>query len=262
MARLEKIDLREISWWAPKGTTLSEPNFNWPKAEYKSCVACEVESKVIFQQGFACLNPQCSEYFEFGTPVNNAALKYSDAFLSERTEYNGLEPGPISPPLPKLEGNDFGYEARYRKGVVCSSCQCCSRRLQWRDWKCENVEGECRFTHIVPQRPISVANAIRQGNNADSDELRVSKFILHDSIKMKTVGTKFYDIDEYTIPDHNRQSIGFIRHFKPRKVVNELPGGPNDLFMQLQAEDFGLQRNASRLAGRKYPMVPHVSVNC
>lgn len=262
MARLEKINLREMSWWAPKETALSEPDFNSPKAERKPCTACNVESKVIFQQGFACLNPQCSKYFEFSMPVDHTELKYSEVFLSERTQYSGPEPGPILPPLPELEGEDFGYEERYRKGIVCSKCQCCSRRLEWRRWECENTDMSCSFTHSVIQRPISVVDAIRQGNDADGDKVRVSRFICHASIKVKTASTKFYDICEYAIPNHENKSIGFVRHFKPRKVVNELPDGPNDLFMQLQTEDFGLQRNASRLAGRKYPLWLNASDNC
>jgi hypothetical protein len=255
IARLEKINLSETSWWAPKGTILAQPNFNSPKADFGICPTCQRSSKVIFSQGFTCLETQCRAYFVFPVPVEHAALGYSFAFLAERTKYTGEQPGPISPSIVTLDPQDFGYERKYRMGIVCPKCNCCIRRLQWSHWSCEN--SGCDFTYQLDLRPVSVADAIIQGRDENGNEKvrRKSKNALDDQIGVKDKSCGKYTLREYSLPNEKGISIGFVRHFKSNGLINQQPDGPNDLFMQMQTQDFGLKRNPSRHADSKHFLI-------
>lgn len=246
---MEKIELDKMSWWAPKDTVLTPPDFVLSKTSTNPCPEknCKTSSKIIFEEGFTCLNPKCKRFFEFD--AEHKTLNYNQEFLGERTQYIGEPTGPISPTLPTLTEGDFGYEAKYRKGVVCPQCRCCIRRVHWRSWICEN--DTCDFTYSLSQSLVSVSDAILQGRD-NSNSQTLPQPICHPSIRsaMTTVG--LYDIIEYAIPGEGDEIAGFIRHFKSRSLINEQPDGPNELFRQMQTDVFNLKRSASRLKGSKY----------
>jgi hypothetical protein len=250
MVRLEKINLAERSWWSPKDSESYPPTFDH-KTESLKCMACQHSSKHIYNQGWTCLNPQCSNFFEFNA-CDDATLDFNLPFLAERTPYTGATPGPLAPPLltdEDLDGMDaFGIEKECKQGIVCPKCLCCSRRLEWTQWSCENPS--CDFQYRLRQKPVPISHVIsqnageeRKSNNRDhvSGGIRVGQMILGR-----------YDVYEYIIPGENGEDIGFVRHFKANNIINQQPDGPNDLFRMMQESDFGLLRNAARQKGCKY----------
>ncbi|KAH6697235.1 hypothetical protein F5X68DRAFT_226622 [Plectosphaerella plurivora] len=61
--RLEKTDKSAPSWWALKGSvpqTVGERSY---PAVRRPCKSCQEESKQVFAQGWACLNPICRDHF-------------------------------------------------------------------------------------------------------------------------------------------------------------------------------------------------------
>jgi len=170
----------------------------------------------------------------------------------------GETPGPISPPLIEatVDDEEFGYETKFKKGIVCPKCRCCIRRLHWRYWICEN-QG-CSFTYTPLQRPMSVANAIKQSRNGEGyeSEYQPPKFVCHSSIRTAVEALGLYDVYEYILPGKGDEVAGFIRLFKSNSVINQQPDGPNDLFTQMQINDFGLKRNPARNANGKCHTLP------
>lgn len=243
--RLEKISLGIKSWWSPKGSP--DPAFAWqgPKATVKDCVKCLKSSKEIYRQGWTCLNKDCEHYFdEFADPSEHDALEYNEAFLKERTAYQGIRPPSLAPPVPTAfdmgRAGRTGHEQKCVKGIVCPQCQGCSRRIDWRRWTCEHG---CGYRLELPLRTLSVPQAITHGIGLDK-EMCDEAFGIRRSERILGL----YDVIEYQIPGLVPADgpIGFIRHFRSSGTINSQPDGPNDLFRAMQTEDFNLKRQPAR----------------
>jgi hypothetical protein len=249
MVRLEKIRLNEKSWWATADSPPPDPtrDISAIKARVSRCGLCNCESKEIFNAGWACLATSCPAFFKFPTDVDDSALDYNEEFLKERTNFTDPHLEPLAPPLPSTADIDkhgyFGFEKTFKEGIVCPLCHGCSRRVEWGRWTCE-TKG-CSFTHCIRPKIVSIHDAISQsisqvGGWFNPDpEIRVGQ---------KVMG--LYDVFEYVIPGLQQDEVvGVIRHFRSSGIINAQPDGPNDLFHQMQEEDFGLKRNPARLKG-------------
>jgi hypothetical protein len=94
MVRLEKIKLGERSWWSAEHASHFPPNFSSPKAQTRTCDACNKASKLIYNQGWTCLNANpanpevnCKRFFVFDQEVDDKTLEFTSAFLQERTRF-------------------------------------------------------------------------------------------------------------------------------------------------------------------------------
>jgi hypothetical protein len=248
MVRLEKIDLHLKSWWAPTGSDPVDPGriIGEVKTADRQCPVCDERSKIIYTAGFACLNTACKAFYDFGKEVEDSDLDYNKSFLSERTSYLGNGPRPLQPPLLTDEDLDrdgrFGVESVCAKGIVCPNCKGCSRRIDWKEWRCENG---CGFTHSARQKIVSITQAISPSFDTEEKEQHNVDF----GIRFGQTTMGLYDVFEYTIPGLDGESVGVIRHFKSIGIINAQPDGPNDLFRMMQEEDFGLKRNPARQSG-------------
>jgi hypothetical protein len=92
---------------------------------------------------------------------------------------------------------------------------------------------------------MKVHDAISQGFTFDK------KYYIRDgSIRIRQQTMGLYDVFEYVIPGlQTDEIIGVIRHFRANGIINAQPGGPNDLFRDMQENDFGLKRHAARQKG-------------
>ena len=265
MARLEKINLLDQSWWSPVTLTYTPPNYDALQLPSQYCSHCGLLSDVIFNHGFTCLRTQCKKYFHFEN-LDLGNLDYNQAFLSKRTRYAGPQLEPLSPPL--LHENDLeqrgmsGFEAQCKKGIVCPRCHCCSRRIEFRQWTCENKD--CDFVQTAIQQPISVSEAIQQCFQAESLKTRKpapAEFCAN-HIRSYTSHIGHYDITEYTIPGEGGEDIGFVRVLRSNGIINQQNDGPDDLFLQMQQNDIDLKRQPARLAGRKLLKSTDISIFC
>lgn len=245
--RLEKIRLDEKSWWArfdsaPLDLKRDLNAFKTPPPY--ACRNCQKPSKVIFNAGWSCLNTSCSEYFIFGSPVDDDNLSYTEAFLKERTPYSGKPPGPLTPPLiteaNMITADNSGTEASFKQGIVCPRCNGCSRRTEWARWSCETPG--CGFTHILPIRTITVRDAMANNGGKLHAQMYEPKFGV--TFEAKFFGA--YDVFEYGVPGPDGQVAGVLRHFKSSSAINHQPDGPNDLFRLMQERDFDLRRRPVR----------------
>ena len=251
MARLEKINLKERSWWSAKTAQLPQSSFQQPKAPTQTCACCKKPSKEIYKEGWACLDRECAQFFKFGPLINSSKLHYNHAFLNERTEFKGVLPGPLVPPPPtdesQLSRDEFGIETEFRQGIVCPWCGCCTRRIEWRQWSCEN--DSCDYVYRLKQRVVPITEAISQGMDSTAP---ARPELVRGNIRTRYLTLGRYTVHEYIIPDEIGEPVGTVRQFKAIPLTNQQPDGPDDLFHQMQENDFGLKRSASRCKGGRY----------
>ncbi len=226
-----------------------------PKPETLTCHRCGKTSKTLYNAGWACLQTGCSAFFTFENCCDDATLDFNDSFLKERTVFRGLAPGSLSVPLPTehdmVKMGAYGFEAAFKRGIVCPECGCCSRRVYWDHWECENPQ--CDFRHSLKQKVLSAQDAIATGMAA-ADRGPLSNRTTAEFATAGISSTRSFPgqwvINDYTIPDENGEIIGFVRHFKSNGIINQQKDGPNDLFHQMQGQEFGhLKRSAARQAG-------------
>lgn len=261
--RLEKIDRSKRSWWAPK-TAMPLDNQTPPTTSKHTCPVCRHESKVRFNLGPVCLNVSCSEFFNFGAEYDDNILDYHLTFLEERTEYLGAPPSPLSPPLPtdeELNQEDaYGYEIVHRRGIVCQKCRCCTRRVEWRQWSCENED--CDYTYRVRQLIVPISKVVAKVND-DNPELDTGSRLKENTSKAPHKNLPFhqsivgsYDLYNFDLPNESGGIAGSIRHFKSNRLINQQKDGPNDLFMEIQASDLDLRRGVAVHKGCKSASSP------
>jgi hypothetical protein len=247
--RFEKIDLTQKSWWAPRefyatGDELLVPRYDAFKATEEKCEACRKPSKHIYEQGWVCLNSDCRQYFQFAdASIDAHCLTYCDAFLKERSPFKGTQPGPLRPALlTQAEADDTNvtpYDEAFRAGIVCPMCGCCSRRTEWRYWRCEN--SACDFEYHLRTRMISVDEAIDEGMSQARKKPKVIE-----SVRKAQFQVEKYDVQEYILPGPDGGLAGSVRVFKPRLDIKQQADGPDDLFRELQTDNFKLTRNPTR----------------
>lgn len=248
--RMEKIDLTKRSWWSPIDSVahLSQ-GYDGVKTVSQTCGVCNFSCKTMYTQGWTCQNPQCTSFYSFDGQVDVNDLQYCEDFLQERTQYTGIPP-PVVRPEPitdaDLVGEDaFGVEERCKQGIVCPKCYGCIRRLEWRQWTCENVN--CDFTHTVTQIPVPITKVLSRGLVCDDSPLD----LIHKSVAVSQKPIGLYDVYELQIPGETTPA-GWIQVFRSNGLINSQPGGPNDLFQGMQKDDYKLRRGPARHAGRKF----------
>ncbi|KAI8963989.1 hypothetical protein F5Y11DRAFT_317496 [Daldinia sp. FL1419] len=268
MVRLEKVDLKNRSWWAPKDSSAHDAG-EYHIGEYSCavsiCPTCRTSTKEIFVQGWVCINKECADFFQFATSFDIDELEYNDAFLRERTKYAGASfVSKLVPELPALPSNDssaLGSEKEYKQGIVCPKCRCCSRRIRWDSWYCEN-EG-CDFTHVVPIQMAQLGNIEREHQQVEGKK----GFATGSSCGL--ISTRTYEsiiggqnVKTFFLPDEGRGYIGTVTRIRPTEGACARKGGLDDLYFRLQKEDLRLERRPAKNSGcRVEELTSHFSGN-
>ncbi|KAI0008311.1 hypothetical protein F4779DRAFT_641977 [Xylariaceae sp. FL0662B] len=298
MIRFERIDLNSRSWWTPKNANGGADAGEYFPGDYyctsRRCATCNTSSKEMYKQGWTCLNRDCNSFFEFEPSVNLDDLEYNDNFLNERTEHTGPQPEhPLVTPLPSEasvgEGEVTGTEKAFKRGIVCPECRCCSRRIRWESWYCENPA--CDFTHHVPIREMPM----KKVKEETAELLRKKKgkfFQTHESIATYEANVGGYEVKTFMLrgEPHNADQIreqssksnggksargsskvlapegdfiGSVTVLHPTTAdAYERAGGLNELYRDLQKEDINLQRRpAMRGGSNNEELTNHFSTN-
>ncbi|KAJ5177083.1 uncharacterized protein N7482_002960 [Penicillium canariense] len=240
--RFEKLDLSTKSWWAPRGSLDPPPlalrNFNMLPSS-QMCSTCGKASTQIYMEGWMCLEPECSKFWKIGNadPTN---LTYHPDFLSYRSL--GLPGRPAPGPLVntadrKLREWDRTVDRNAWRGIVCPDCKKCLQRILWCGWKCSvdpalGPHESCCYQAFRNIIPVSIKTVIAGVKSYGRNQLTCR---IQPSIDPKSC--KPYETRTYVLP-----GVGSITHFVSNKGINERPGGPHDLFRNLQNVDLGLRR--------------------
>ena len=194
----------------------------------------------VFASGWMCLNSKCSMFWTVNGILAPESQSYNPAFLEERSEFDGwLPPLAMRPELIKPDithGQTFSATKQCWEGIVCTLCGRCNLRRHWDAWRCR-TKG-CPFQYSLPMEVIpasSVTGSVGyygfQGHGIRQDK------VLEPSIKC--------DIQKHGLFRECVYKLGdglVISHLISNDVVNSAPGGPDNLFCQMQEENFGLER--------------------
>lgn len=253
MVRLEKIPSSAASWWTDKSTDQSHTyTVGEHVCNVQECHLCHTESKHIYEQGWTCLNNKCSEHFKFDLPgFEPHHANYNQTFLRERSDSGRIQPlVPLVAPLPSATGlvstGSFGFESEFKRGIICPQCQCCSRRVHWAYWQCENPG--CDFVHKVDFREFPISEIT---NNKQSKQKSRKASLEFDRSLLGSWSTSIagYGVETYTLPDENGMTIGTVTVFRATPEICSKANGPNELFLSLQRKDLKLRRNPARCKG-------------
>lgn len=233
--RLEKMDLTEKSWWSVKGSPdplpLDQRDFV-TRPESHQCTTCSKKSFRVYEEGWMCLNPKCSLFWTVnGAPPTD--LTFHSTFLNYRTR-----PDPATVPQSDLAPNFFttlkdvysaGSTAREAwRGIVCPKCSQCVSREYWDGWKCT----ECDFEYMMNMPTLTLDQA---GSPDPKRRVRPIPSLMSPQIDDQSVAP--YQKRTYILP-----GVGSVTHFVANDTINRQPGGPNDMFRNLQTTRLGLKR--------------------
>lgn len=244
--RMQKLDLARKSWWAPSTSSPSveAPNFT-VKAERRTCTKCSIESPQRFAQGWMCANTACKMFWKIRGKVASENLSYNVAWLAERTKWSGFDASyktkaDLLPTGTRKEAT-FAVSEACTKGIVCRQCGACIPRRHWDAWKCQTIG--CGFTYKVLGEPVS-ASAVAGDSCRKFDGPAMSEDkILGSTIKCHTEQHGLFRVSKYDLPEGC-----FVVHLHSNDTINRAPGGPDDLFWDLQRTDIGLTRHSMKQA--------------
>lgn len=264
--RFEKLNAWKDSWWRPKDIEdpvklgcLSPP-------VSKSCDTCAQESPQIYLNGWMCLQPACSLFWLIPpagglqglTPFepDEASLTYDPRFLKVYTAWpNDTHSYPLTSndaliSTHAVPGEDTSET--FTRGVVCPSCGRCNPRISWLGWACP-----CGWSK-QPTHTLIPAVSIREPLWPLSDTYTPSRDTHSPLINVHVSFAHEYRINRYSLPGIS----GFVTHMIANRRVVEEPGGPDDMFEELQKVDIGLRRRPlenSQLKGGMW--TKHFAVN-
>lgn len=245
--RFEKLDLASKSWWATKDAADPLPfeqRDTVVSGECYTCKACLEASPKVYSEGWMCLWSSCPEFWILNglSPPKN--LTYAPEFLSKRSQQSKF----VNPPhslVPDLlstlrkEDVDIASARVAWKGIVCPQCKHCISRKYWRGWVCDTEN--CEFRYEQQFHPVSLRSVLPE------PEMGAFGHALPYFGKENTLFPAMEYMKNYRKDTFELSGVGVVTHFAANTTINRRPGGPNDLFNQLQVEDLGL---------RRYPITP------
>lgn len=203
-----------------------------------------------------CLQKDCTHFWKIGNFDPPANLIYHSSWLDNRCNPQTMAISPHEPLIPTTlaamtASNDIDATSRDTwRGIVCPWCKKCIQRILWHGWKCNidpPVEGEserCTFEQTMQLRPVSIREVAGprgllpvEMNDTDDegDEDDMADMAMGREVDL--LSRLPYHKNIYDIP-----GIGSVTHFLANAGINERPGGPDDLFDNLQKEPLGLRR--------------------
>jgi hypothetical protein len=249
--RFEKLNAGKESWWRAKSIEDPVELGSLPPPISKSCGTCARESLQIYLNGWMCLQPTCGSFwliFPSGPDSprgsepyepDEKSLIYDPRFLKSYTPWpNDHHDYPLTSNDAVLSDHAVPGEdtsLAFTRGVVCPQCGRCNSRISWRGWECSNET--CTWTRYPPHTLIP-ALTLRDPLWPLTTSYTASRDTHSPSVTVSVSFAHNYRINRYTIPGID----GFVAHMVANKTVVSEPGGPDDMFEELQQTDIGLRR--------------------
>lgn len=115
---------------------------------------------------------------------------------------------------------------------MCPCCGRCTPRLSWTGWECP-----CSWTYN-PHHTLIPALSIRETLWPLSNAYTCSRDTHSPLVRVDVSFANGYRVNRYSIPGIE----GFVTHMIANSTVVEEPGGPDEMFEELQGMDIGLRR--------------------
>lgn len=245
--RFERLDRSKPSWYSSSSPPVTELDMSSsPVFETQQCTACGQTCPRVYLLGWMCTNPECSEMWKLsnGQQAPCGDLDYHPAFLLHRTPWERDDPPySLGPGLPEI-GQHFGDNLSYvaTRGVVCPDCGRCNTRYLFTGWRCD-TQG-CKWKLIPEHRIVMPANLHHAPWDITSEGPSLIRAISKPAVNTQVKYFHNYKVVRYTLDGIDGSVIVAKAN---RKVVSE-PGGPDDMFRELQSVDLDLERRMLRKA--------------
>jgi hypothetical protein len=193
-----------------------------------------------------CLQPSCKAFWHvIGRRAphepKQSDLVYDPRFLKQKTPWHNDDSDyPLSSNNPEISAYSIDGEdtsQAFWAGIVCPDCGKCNSRLSWTGW--ERSNPSCSFKKDPPHSLIPAAS-LQDSVWPLTAAYTLSRDYSSPDVEVRVTFAHGYRINWYTLPGID----GFIAHMIANKTVREEPGGPNDMFEELQQTDIGLRRRA------------------
>ena len=236
--RFEKLDLAQKSWWSAKGSPLPPPLEERDfvlKPENIQCQKCKTRSFRVYSEGWMCLERGCTQFWKINNSDPPTTLTFHAGFLNTR-----FPPGLSSqPPLPFTSnppsiGIGTVSEVAWR-GIVCPKCQRCIPCTRWSGWKCPCKKFLLKINRF--QVDILTVDGPQERKSQLNGPIKTTRYTLTPRVDDDS-------ISPYQKITYSLGVTGSVTHIVADKEINGRPGGPNDMFdnLQAQANELGLRR--------------------
>ncbi|KAM0712083.1 hypothetical protein Q7P37_011177 [Cladosporium fusiforme] len=245
--RFERLDRSNASWYSASSSPAGDNDTPAsPSLEMRECQACGKACPQVYLLGWMCTNPECSEMWKLpnGQHAPYDELDYHPAFLLHRTYWEREDPPfSLNPGIPQI-GQHFGDNLTYinTRGVVCPDCGRCNTRYLFTGWRCD-TQG-CNWKLMPEHQVVMPANLHHTPWDITSAGPSLIKATAKPAINTKVKYYHNYKVVRYTIEGVDGAVIVAKAN---SKVVSE-PGGPDDMFREMQGVDVGLERRMLRKA--------------
>lgn len=186
-----------------------------------------------------CLNSACESFWSIDGTVAPEEQDYNPAFLKERTVFDGFSPPYDQMPEPVIPketyGKTFTATRQCWQGIVCELCGRCNLRRHWDAWRCKTKD--CPFVLSLPIDPIAASSVSGDAGYGFQGHGIASDSVSEPSIRVEAKKAGLFRETIYHLGDGVT-----ITHLSSNNAINGAPGGPDDLFLQLQKEHLGLER--------------------
>ncbi|KAG0640548.1 hypothetical protein HOY80DRAFT_1008965 [Tuber brumale] len=233
--RFEKLNANVDGWWA---ATLSEEP-NPPQEMIKvSCPSCEKESPHIYEEGWACLNPNCKIFWMINDVGMPAKLNYTENFLSCRTPWpeDFLQPpNSLAPPLDtelSAHVESGGVSRPFWKGMCCPDCGRLSCRELWAGWLCP----ACGFSYNPPRTVFDAARL------ADPHRPVYTGPAIPSNFHNEEINSRRFVKNGMTVVQYQLGDCGTVTHILANKVSNSRHEDANWLLENYQNLDMPFRR--------------------
>ena len=255
--RMQKIDLVKKSWWARAGSAsqLLPPDFS-KKAHRQQCSECQRESPQRFSKSWMCCNHECTAFWKINERFAPEKQTYNPDWLAERQEWTGFDPSYAT--TAELIQEDAGHDSTATvseictKGIVCPQCQGCIVRMHWDAWRCQ-TDG-CGFVHKLAGKPLTALQVGGELSKRFDGPAMSEDKVLDPAIGYHSKQHGWFRISKYDLAPGC-----FVVHVHSNSAINRAPGGPDDLFWNLQQADLGLKRNLMKQSVGMCPSTPIIT---
>ncbi|KAJ7769940.1 hypothetical protein B0H16DRAFT_1776905 [Mycena metata] len=243
-------------WWIkdPKepSESMDTPKYSAPHVVHR-CDACGNTSPCVFSTGWACLNPQCAQFWKWPDGQPSVGFDYNPEFLDlrEPPELASGFDARIVPPPPVFDSVDeFTTSFEYTRGWHCQKCGRVSSRSAWEHYEC----AYCRDTRSIGGK-VHIAASLKCENSLPR-AFRHTDFTIAENSGIIRGLAKKYDGDfggwgmcqSFVLPNNR----GTIYHIRGSETLNE---DANRLL-----EDYQTQASAGALLFRRHPLKKHMGI--
>lgn len=241
--RFERLNLSTGPWFRSNASREHNENGNLAIA-VQECSACGKSCPQIYLIGWVCTNWECPKLWKLsnGQDAPYGHLDYHPAFLLHRTPREREEPPfSLNPGIPKI-GQYFGDNLTEvnTRGIVCPDCGRCNSRYLYKGWRCDTPGCTWKLTpepNIMMPKSLSVTPL-----DLTSDGPGLIRSMTKPAVQTQVKYFSNYKIIKYTITGID----GSVIVAKANRRVTSEPGGPDDMFRDMQTAKCGLERRMMR----------------